>query len=74
MTCRRRLVAMLIVLAVIVVLFGGLAWLGFRVTRPRPSAVDLRRADEAEAQPMPTVSEMQERIGEAFGQTRPPGR
>jgi hypothetical protein len=48
-----------------------LGWLTVRWTKQPPTAPDLRRADEAEAEAMPTAAEMQDRIGEAFGRTRP---
>jgi hypothetical protein len=39
----------------------------------RPSApADLRRADDAELQQMPTADDVRDRISEAFGETRPP--
>jgi hypothetical protein len=67
-------VANLVALGVIVAIFAVLFWLGMRWTR-RPSApTDLRRADDAESAAMPSAAEVQERIGEAFGQTLPPGR
>jgi len=64
--------AVVVVLVVVIVLFALLGYAGFRWTRPRAAAPDLRRADDAESNP-PTTQELQERIGESFGQTRPPG-
>jgi hypothetical protein len=48
-----------------------LGWLTVRWSKHPAQAPDLRRADEAEAQAMPTAAEMQDRISEAFGRTRP---
>ncbi|HYW28425.1 MAG TPA: hypothetical protein VE824_01355 [Gaiellales bacterium] len=40
-------------------------------TAPPPPADDLRRADDAQQQELPTADEVQERIGDVFGQTPP---
>ena len=64
--------AVVVVLVVVMVLFALLGYVGFRWTRQRTTAPDLRRADDAESN-LPTPQELQERIGESFGQTRPPG-
>jgi hypothetical protein len=65
-----------VLLAILVVLggFGALTALGFWLTgrnRRPPPADDLRRADDAQLEPMPTPAEVEERIGEIFGETRP---
>jgi len=59
-------------LFILIVVVGGLFWLGMRWSRRPPQADDLRRADDAESERMPTAEELQDRIGEAFGETRPP--
>ena len=61
-----------VALLAIVLVFGALFWLGLRWTKRPQVSSDLRRADDAESEEMPTAAEIQERIGEAFGQTRPP--
>jgi hypothetical protein len=62
-------IALLLVLIVIV---AAAYWFVRRSDRP-PIASDLRRADDAESADMPSSDDVQERIGEAFGETRPPG-
>jgi len=61
------------VVFVLVLVLAAFGYLGIRWTRRPPVAPDLRRADEAEEQEMPSADEAHERIGEAFGETRPPG-
>jgi hypothetical protein len=63
-----------IVLLGIVLGFAALAaiayWYVGRVQPPAPPD-DLRRADDAQLQEMPTPGQVQDGIGEAFGETRP---
>jgi hypothetical protein len=60
-----------LVLAAVVLFFGGMVWLALRWSRRPPVASDLRRADDAEAAGghAPTVGDV---IDEGvFGWTRP---
>ncbi|HXY71129.1 MAG TPA: hypothetical protein VEM41_01185 [Actinomycetota bacterium] len=63
----------LVFIAGVAAIAAGGFWLGMRWTRRPPPAPDLRRADEAMSQDMPDADEVLDRIGEAFGETRPPG-
>jgi hypothetical protein len=64
-------VADVLVLLGFVAIVVGLCWLLLRWTRRPQIAPDLRRADEAEAQSMPTAAELKDKISEAWGATRP---
>jgi hypothetical protein len=65
---------MLLLVLVILVPFAALSALAYwyvgRSARPAVSP-DLRRADDAQLEEMPTSDEVQERIADAFGETRP---
>ena len=60
------------VLLIPIALLAAMFWLGMRWTRRTPPPADLRRADEAEPQRMPTGEEQKDRIFEAFGGMMPP--
>ena len=63
----------IVILGAVALLAALAAWLGFRWTKRPAVPSDLRRADAAEDHDMPTAAELQERMGEAFGETRPSG-
>ena len=63
----------IVILGAVAVLVALAAWLGYRWTKRPAFPSDLRRADAAEDQDTPTAAELQERVGEAFGETRPSG-
>ena len=62
----------LVLVLIIVVPFAALSTVAFwyvgRTRRP-PVAPDLRRADNAQLQEMPTSGDVQDRIADAFGET-----
>jgi hypothetical protein len=63
-------IALLVILGGFALIFGLAYWYSGR-RRPPPPPPDLRRADDAQLQRMPTADEVADRISNAFGETEP---